>query len=107
MVIQVEYSVAGRSRGRVAPCAVCTVHVQMRSVGFLVKTQNQCRRFISGLASKQLGWFSVAWPQNRWRQFLLFGVKTGGDGFLVDPQNQGSGGFPSLGLETGSYGLVI
>jgi hypothetical protein len=28
-------------------------------------------------------------------------------GFLVEPQNQGGGGFPSLGLKTGSYGLVI
>ena len=28
-------------------------------------------------------------------------------GFLVEPQNQGGGGFFSLGLKTGSYGLVI
>jgi hypothetical protein len=28
-------------------------------------------------------------------------------GFLVEPQNQGGGGFPSLRLKTGSYGLVI
>jgi hypothetical protein len=28
-------------------------------------------------------------------------------GFLVEPQNQGGGGFPSLGLNTGSFGLVI
>jgi hypothetical protein len=28
-------------------------------------------------------------------------------GFLVDPQNQGGGGFPGLGLKTGSSGLVI
>jgi hypothetical protein len=28
-------------------------------------------------------------------------------GFLVEPQNQGSGGFLGLGLKTGSYGLVI
>jgi hypothetical protein len=26
-------------------------------------------------------------------------------GFLVEPQNQGGGGFPSLGLKTGSYGF--
>jgi hypothetical protein len=37
MVTQVGYSVAGRSRGWVAPCAVCTVHVEKRSVGFLVE----------------------------------------------------------------------
>jgi hypothetical protein len=28
-------------------------------------------------------------------------------GFLVEPQNQGSGGFHSLSLNTGSYDLVI
>jgi hypothetical protein len=28
-------------------------------------------------------------------------------GFLVEPRNQGGGGFPGLGLKTGSYGLVI
>jgi hypothetical protein len=28
-------------------------------------------------------------------------------GFLVEPQNQCGGGFPSLGLKTGSFGLVI
>jgi hypothetical protein len=27
--------------------------------------------------------------------------------FLVEPQNQGGGGFPGLGLKTGSSGLVI
>jgi hypothetical protein len=26
---------------------------------------------------------------------------------LVEPQNQGGGGFPGLGLKTGSSGLVI
>jgi hypothetical protein len=28
-------------------------------------------------------------------------------GFLVDPQNQGGGGFSGLGLKTGNSGLVI
>jgi hypothetical protein len=27
--------------------------------------------------------------------------------FLVEPRNQGGGGFPGLGLKTDSYGLVI
>jgi hypothetical protein len=40
MVAQVGYSVAERSGGRVTPCAVCTVHVETRSVSFLVKPQN-------------------------------------------------------------------
>jgi hypothetical protein len=30
MVAHVGYSVVGRSRGRVAPCAVCTVHMETR-----------------------------------------------------------------------------
>jgi hypothetical protein len=60
MVAQVGYSVAERSRGRVAPCAVCTGHEETRSAGF-----------------------------------------------LVEPQNLGGGGFPGLGLKTGSSGLVI
>jgi hypothetical protein len=34
MVAQVGYSVAVRSRGRVAPCAVCTGHVETSSAGF-------------------------------------------------------------------------
>jgi hypothetical protein len=41
MVAQIGYSVAGRSRGRVAPCAVCTGHVETRSAGFLVEPQKQ------------------------------------------------------------------
>jgi hypothetical protein len=60
MVAQVGYSGAGRSRGRMVPCAVCTWHVETRSAGF-----------------------------------------------LIEPQNQGGGGFPGLGLKTGSFGLVI
>jgi hypothetical protein len=50
-------SVVGRSRGRVAPCAVYTWHVDTRSAGFLVEPQNQGQRFVSGLASKPLGRF--------------------------------------------------
>jgi hypothetical protein len=60
MVAHVRYSVDGRSRGRVAPCAVCTWHVETRSV---------C--------------------------------------FLIEPQNQGGGGFPGFGLKTRRSGLVV
>jgi hypothetical protein len=70
MIAQVGYSVAERSRGRVASCAVCTVHVETRSAGFLVEPQNQGRRFASGLALKPLRRFSPVWPRNRWRRFL-------------------------------------
>jgi hypothetical protein len=58
---QVRYSVAGRSRGQVILCVVCTVHTEMRSVGFLVWPQNQNRRFL------------LVWPQNRWLQVSQFG----------------------------------
>jgi hypothetical protein len=54
---QVGYSVVGRVRDRVTLCAVCTVHEEMRSAGFLVETQNQGQRFVSGLASKPQGQF--------------------------------------------------
>jgi hypothetical protein len=89
MVTQVGYSVVGRSRGWVAPCAICTWHVATRSASFLVEPQNQGQRFVSDLASKPLGrflavWpqsllrrFSPVWPQNWWRRF-----------FSVWPQNQ-------------------
>jgi hypothetical protein len=70
MVAQFEYSVAGRSGGRVMPCAVCTIHMETRSADFLVEPENQGRQFFSGLASKLLGRFSLVWPQNRWRRFL-------------------------------------
>jgi hypothetical protein len=66
MITQVGYSVAGRSRGRVASYAVCTWHVETRSAGFLVEPQNQGRQFVSGLASKPLGRFLLVWPQTRW-----------------------------------------
>jgi hypothetical protein len=62
---------------------VCTVQVETRSVGFLVEPQNQGRWFVSGLASKPLERFSPVLPQNRWLRF------------------------PSLGLKTDSYSLVI
>jgi hypothetical protein len=81
MVAQVGYSVAERSRGWLAPCVVCIVHVEMRNASFLVEPQNQGRRFVSGLASKPLGQFLPVWPQNRWRPFLIgLGLKTDGDG---------------------------
>jgi hypothetical protein len=70
MIAQVGYSVAGRSRGRVTLCAVCTMHVETRSTSFLVEPQNQGRRFVSGLTSKHLD------------GFLRFDLKICGHGFL-------------------------
>jgi hypothetical protein len=36
----VRYLVAGRSGGRMTLCAICTVHKERRSAGFLVEPQN-------------------------------------------------------------------
>jgi hypothetical protein len=66
MGAQIEYSMAERSRGRVTSFMICTVHVETRSAGFLIESQNQGLRFVSGLVSKPLGRFSLVWPQNRW-----------------------------------------
>jgi hypothetical protein len=59
VITQVGYSVAERSRGRAASCAVCIVHVETRNTGFLAEPQDQGRRFVSGLASKPLGQFLI------------------------------------------------
>jgi hypothetical protein len=72
MVAQVGYSVAGPSRGQVTLCAVCTVHVEMRSAGFSVEPQNQGRWFglkntgmvSPSLASKLVATVFLVWLQN-------------------------------------------
>jgi hypothetical protein len=69
----------------VALCAVCTVHVEIRSVGFLIEPQNQGRQFVSGLASKPLGRFSLVWHQNRWDGFFGLYLKTDNCGLVIWP----------------------
>jgi hypothetical protein len=49
------------------------MHVETRSMSFLVEPQNQGRQFMSGLASKPLRRFSLVWPQNRCRWVSRFG----------------------------------
>jgi hypothetical protein len=44
-------------------CAVCTMHKETRSVGFLVWPQKRGRRFLP------------VWPQNRWLQVSRFGCQ--------------------------------
>jgi hypothetical protein len=134
MVAQVEYSVVGRSRGRVAPCAVCTVHVKTRSADFFVEPQNQGRRFMSGLASKILGQFligldlktdgdglSVIWSQNHYDGFFGLTLKpvatvffdlssksmaTVSSGLTSKPDVTVSNGLPSKPTATVSTGLA-
>jgi hypothetical protein len=80
-----RYSMARRSGGWVMPCAVCTVHIEMRSTSFLVETQNQGR--VSWLSFKTkvdgfLIWASKLtalvwrfWPQNHRVSFLVYASK--------------------------------
>jgi hypothetical protein len=85
---QVGYSLAGRSRGQVTLCMVCNVHKEMSSVGFLVWPQNHGLRFVSGLASKPLGWVSQFMPQNRLLRFDNLGLKIIVTVSWFEPQNQ-------------------
>jgi hypothetical protein len=76
MVAQVGYFVAGRSRGRMAPCAVCTWHVETRRVGFLVEPQNQGGGRFPSLGLKTDSSGLVIWASKSPRQFLGLGLKT-------------------------------
>jgi hypothetical protein len=76
MIAQVGYFVAGRSRGRVAPCAVCTWHVETRSAGFLVEPQNQGGGRFLGLGLKTGSFGLVIWASKSPRRFLGLGLKT-------------------------------
>jgi hypothetical protein len=60
----------------------------------------------------------VVWPQNHWDGFFGLDSKPVAAispsfaskslvGFMVEPQNQGGGGFSVFGLKIGSYSLVI
>jgi hypothetical protein len=105
--------------------------METRSAGFLVEPQNQGRQFVSGLASKPVATVSsdlasksaatvfstlalklVAMVSSGLTSKLVATVSSSlaskpAVGFLVEPQNQGGGGFSDLGLKTGSSGLVI
>jgi hypothetical protein len=60
---QVRYSVARRSGGQVTLCAVCTVHQETKSAGFLIEPQNQGQRV------------SRFGPQNWYLRFGDLGLK--------------------------------
>jgi hypothetical protein len=73
----------------------------------LVESQNQGRRFVSGLTSKP-----VATVFSSLASKLVATVSPGLTsksvvGFLVEPQNQGGGGFFGLAIKTGNFGLLI
>jgi hypothetical protein len=67
---QVGYSVAGRLKGRVTSCVVCTVHAETTSTSFLVEPQNQGR----------VSWFSL---KTKVDDSSRFGLKTTRSGFSV------------------------
>jgi hypothetical protein len=72
--------------------AVCGLHYEMRSEGFLVWPQNQGRWFVSDLASKQLGQISRFGPQNRQLRFGDSGLKITVMVYWFGPQNQAGHG---------------
>jgi hypothetical protein len=69
-------------------CAVCTMHVETRSVDFLVEPQNHGLQFVSGLASKPLGHVSQFRPQNWQLWFGDLGPKITVMASWFGPQNQ-------------------
>jgi hypothetical protein len=81
----------------VAPCAVCTWHVETRSAGFLVEPQNQGRWFVSGFASDGFYRFGL---KTCCDGFRWFGLKTSDDGFLQFDLKTGGDGFSRFGLKT-------
>jgi hypothetical protein len=89
MVAQVGYSVVRRSRGRVAQCAVCTGHVETRSVSFLVEPQNQGGRGFPDLGLKTDSTGLVIWGIKITATVSWFGPQNQVDfGLSVAPQNR-------------------
>jgi hypothetical protein len=62
---------------------------------------------MSGLASKPLGRFLAGLAPIPVAKVSLSLASKLAVGFLDEPQNPGGGGFPGLGLKTGSSDLVI
>jgi hypothetical protein len=81
----------------VTPCAIYTVHVEMRCTGFLVEPQNQWRvlwlsiktkvRFLAS-SSKPRSTVSQFGPQNRQLWFGDLGLKITASVSWVGPQNR-------------------
>jgi hypothetical protein len=71
----------------VTPCAVCTVHKEMRSVSFLVEPQNQGRRvFRFGPQNWQLRFGDLCLKITA--TVFWFGAQNqAGDGLSIAPQN--------------------
>jgi hypothetical protein len=65
------------------------------------------RTVFTGLASKPVATVSVGLALKPAATVSSGLASKSTVGFLVEPQNQGGGGFPVLGLKTDSSGLVI
>jgi hypothetical protein len=65
------------------------------------------RRFFAGLASKPVVTVFSSLVSKLVATVSLGLTSKLVDGFLVEPQNQGGGGFLGLGIKIGSSGLVI
>jgi hypothetical protein len=83
------------------------MHVETRSAYFLVEPQNQGRWFVSGLVSKPVATIFSGLASKLVATISLRLASKPVVGFLVEPQNQGGGGFLGLCIKTGSYGLMI
>jgi hypothetical protein len=88
MVTQVRYSMAGRSEGRVTPCAVCTVHVEMRSAGSWLSLKTKVDGLSVVWPQNHRDSFSVVWHQNHWDGLSVVWPQNHWDSLLVVwPQN--------------------
>jgi hypothetical protein len=65
------------------------------------------RTVLSGLASKPVATVFSSLASKLGATVSPGLVSKPAVGFLVEPQNKGGGGFPSFGLKTGSFDLVI
>jgi hypothetical protein len=65
------------------------------------------RTVLAGLASKPVATVFAGLPSKSVVTVSPRSASKPAVGFLVEPQNQGGGGFPGLGLKTDSSGLVI
>jgi hypothetical protein len=59
MLAQVGYSVAEPSGGWMTLCAVCIVHVETMSAGFLIEPQNQYQWFGLKITGMIYLWFDL------------------------------------------------
>jgi hypothetical protein len=110
MITQVGYSTVRRSGGQVTSCVVCTVYLETRSAGFLIAKPwwTVYQWFDLRTTGMVCQWFGLKTTGMVYPGLTLKSVATISPGlgskrmvgFLVEPQNQGGGGFSSLCFKT-------